>query len=122
MLAEVLVEGLRWHGWERSERTFVVVVAVLVDFRIGREGFWFLVDVCLLGAEMSAELNVVDVAGLVEEGEETFAFGRVVLFADTRYGVGSQHVSMGFDRSVLALCGRRNVPTGLSATTSRSLR
>jgi hypothetical protein len=42
-----------------------------------------LVDVCLLGAELGAELDVVDVAWLVEKCEETFALDGVVFGADT---------------------------------------
>jgi hypothetical protein len=60
----------------------MVVVAVFDDFGVRWEGFWFLVDVCLLGAELGAELDVVDVAWLVEECEETFAFDGVIFGAD----------------------------------------
>ena len=45
----------------------MVVVATLDDFDVGRENFRFLVDVCLLGAELGAELDIVDVAGLVDD-------------------------------------------------------
>lgn len=65
MLAEILVESLRRHWWQGRERAFVVMIALFVDFGVGWEGFWFLVDVCLLCAELGAELNVVDVAWLV---------------------------------------------------------
>jgi len=43
------------------------MVAVFNDFGVRWEGFRFLVDVCLLGAELGAELDIVDVAGLVDD-------------------------------------------------------
>jgi hypothetical protein len=41
------------------------MVAVIPDFGVGWECFWFLVNVCLLGTELGAELDVVDVAWFV---------------------------------------------------------
>jgi hypothetical protein len=69
----------------------VVVVATLDDFDVGRENFRFLVDVCLLGADLGAEVDVVDVAWLVENREETFAFDGVVLVADACCDKQSQY-------------------------------
>jgi hypothetical protein len=43
----------------------VIVVAVLSDFGVGWESFRLLVNVCLLGAELGAELDVVNVAWFV---------------------------------------------------------
>jgi hypothetical protein len=69
----------------------VVMVAAFLDFGVRWESFWLLVDVCLLGAELGAELYVVDVARLVENCEETFAFDGVVLVADACCDKQSQY-------------------------------
>jgi len=82
MLAKVLIECLRGHWRKWGERALVVMVSVLSNLNIRREGFWFLVDVRLLSANLGAELDVVDVAWLVQECEEAFALDGVVFGAD----------------------------------------
>lgn len=59
----------------------MVVVAVLFDFGGRWEDFWSLVDVCLLGAELGAEMDVVNVTRLVDEREEALASHGVVFVA-----------------------------------------
>ena len=66
-MAKVLIKGLRRHWRQGGQRAFVIMVAVFNDFGVRWEGFRFLVDVCLLGAELGAELDIVDVAGLVDD-------------------------------------------------------
>jgi hypothetical protein len=82
VLAKVLIKGLRWHRRQWGERALVVVVAIFLDFNLRWEGFWLLIDVCLLGAKLGAELDVVNIAWLVEECEDASAFDRVVFCAN----------------------------------------
>ena len=76
------------------------MVAAFVDFGVRWESFWLLVDVCLLGAELGAELNVVDVARLIEECEEAFTLHGVVLVAYTFCNDKSQCWAVSVDRSL----------------------
>jgi hypothetical protein len=75
-----LIKGLRWHRRQWGERALVVVVAIFLDFNLRWEGVR-VVDVCLLGAELGSETDVVDVAWSVEECGEVFAPDGAVLGA-----------------------------------------
>jgi hypothetical protein len=78
------------------------MVAVVPDFGVGWEGFWFLVDVGLLGAQLGAELDVVDVAWFVQDREEALALDGVVLVADACCEKQSQYRSVSVVRCLPA--------------------
>jgi hypothetical protein len=78
----------------------MIVVAVLADFDVRWEGFWFLVDVCLLGAELGAELDVVNIAWLVEDREDAFAFDGAVFGAYACCEKQSQYWSVSVIKSL----------------------
>jgi hypothetical protein len=68
VIPEVVEESAMVDWWQRFERTFVVVVLLVLHLLLRRQGHRLLVDTHMAAIE-HAELNKVYIDGLVQEAE-----------------------------------------------------